>query len=208
MIMFMTLDGIAEFPLYDVAPDDDEDDPMWTPRMDKIDTLLLGATTYGRWYAYWPPKKSDAASSPWAKQFSGFTDRAQKVVFSKSLKKADWQNSRIFPGDPAEEVARLKSQPGMDMAIGGGPRLAQSFLEEGLVDEMLLEIFPSIVGKGKPMFRTSPEPDNPVDVVKPGALGRHDFRLLESRQLSDGTLFVHYERKELPTNPAPRFGQT
>lgn len=205
MIMYMTLDGIAEFPVYDGPADDGSDDPMWTPRMGDIDTLLLGATAYRKWYAFWPARKSDPAAIPWEKEYSKFADRAEKVVFSKSLAKADWQNSRIFRGDPAEEVARLKSLPGMEIALGGGPRLAQSFLEEGLVDEMFLEIFPSIVGKGKLMFRVTPDPDNPEDVVKAGASGRHDFRLLESRQLKDGTLFVHYERKEPPTDPSPRF---
>ena len=72
---------------------------------------------------------------------------------------------------------------------------------------MFLEIFPSIVGRGKPMFRMNPNPDNPEDVVKANAPGRHDFQLVESKQLKDGTLFVHYEKKELPTNPTPIFGQ-
>jgi dihydrofolate reductase len=193
--MYMTLDGIAEFPVYEGVQDDGSDDPMWTPRMGNIDTLLLGATAYQKWFAFWPSRKSDPTAIPWEAEYSRFTDRVEKVVFSKSLEKADWPNSRIFRGDPAEEVARLKSRPGKDIALGGGPRLAQSFLAEGLVDEMFLSIFPSIVGKGKPLFRVSQEPDNPRDMIKEGTPGRHDFRLLESKQLKDGTLFVHYEKK-------------
>lgn len=194
MIMFMTLDGVAEFPVYEGVEDDGSDDPMWTHRMDSIDTILLGANSYRKWSAFWPTRKDDPDASPWQKEFSRFADRAEKVVFSKSLASAEWKYSRVYRGDPADEVSRIKSLPGKDIALGGGPRLAQSFLDLGLVDEMLLEIFPSIVGRGKPMFKVDANPENTEDMVKVGAPGRRDFRLLETRKLKDGTLFVHLEK--------------
>ncbi|MDG7007308.1 MAG: dihydrofolate reductase family protein [Nitrososphaerota archaeon] len=197
MIMFMTLDGVAEFPRYESGPASaagPEADPMWSPRMEEIDTIFLGSAAYAKWAAFWPARKDDPSSDDWDREFSRFADRAEKVVFSKTLRSADWENSRIVRGDPADEVARLKRAKGKDMALGGGPRLAQSFLEEDLVDEMLLEVFPSIVGRGKPFFRVHGDPDNPKDAVPIGAPRRHDFRLLESRPLRDGTVFLHYAR--------------
>ena len=82
------------------------------------------------------------------------------------------------------------------MALGGGPRLAQSFLEHDLVDEMLLEVFPSILGRGRPLFNVRQDPDNPKDFVPVGAPGRHDFALLEARKVAgEDTVFLHYKRK-------------
>ena len=196
MIMFMTLDGRAQFPIYPAAQaSDDDEDPMWRPRFGSIDTILLGQKSYRAWAAHWPARKSDPKAGAWEKEFSLFADKAEKVVFSGTLQKPLWENTRIVRGSPAEELAALRREKGKDLALGGGPRLAQSFLADGLVDEMLLAVFPSIVGKGKPMFRTQDEPDFPEDRIPVGAPGRHDFRLLEAKPLSDGTLFLRYERQ-------------
>jgi dihydrofolate reductase len=195
-VMFTTLDGVAEVPLYDAEPgaDTDEPDPMWVPRMESIDTLILGRRTYEKWVGYWPAKKDDPTASEFQKAFSSFCDRAEKLVVSKTLKKADWTNSRIVSGDLEGEVARLKALPGKDIAIGGGPRVLQSFLERGLVDELVLAMSPSLVGEGKPLFRVISKPDSERDMVPPGTPGRHDFKLIESKALDDGSLYLHYQR--------------
>lgn len=196
-VMFMSLDGVAEFPLYDeqeLGADADEPDPMWIPRMDSMDTLILGRRTYELWRTYWPGKKDDPAASDFQKTFSAFCDRAQKLVVSKTLKEAEWPNSRIVRGDLAEEVARLKATPGKDIALGGGPRVLQSFLARGLVDELIIAMSPSLLGHGKPFFHVDAEPDSTRDAVPVGAPGRQDFSLVESKAMSDGTLFLHYRR--------------
>jgi dihydrofolate reductase len=167
ILMYMTLDGVAEFPEYAEDPNpmaDNETAPTWTSRMESIDTLLLGRRTYEKWAEFWPGKKSDSSATEWMKRFSRFADEAEKVVFSKTLKSADWPNSRIVRGDIAQEVARLKARPGKDMAVGG-PRLVQSFLAADLADELLLEIFPIIVGRGKPLFRVIGDPDHYEDAI-------------------------------------------
>lgn len=197
MVMFSTLDGRAQFPITPppATPEEaDEEDPMWKPRFDSIDTLLLGRKSYEAWSAFWPKRKDDPTAGTWQKEFSRFADRCRKVVFSKSLKEATWVNSEIVRGSPREVVAALRKKKGRDLALGGGPRLAQSFLADELVDEMLIEVFPSIVEKGKPFFHTIDDPDFPEDRIPIGAPGRHDFRLLEAKPLSDGTLFLRYER--------------
>jgi len=197
ILMFMTLDGVAEFP--DTGEDADsnatsEGPPMWNSRMDSTDTLLLGRQTYEKWAAYWPGQQNNPSATPFQKKFSRFADRTEKVVFSKTLKSADWPKSRIVRGDLGEEVARLKSLPGKDIVLGGGPKLAQSFLERDLADELFITMFPSIVGGGKPFFRVAGNPDHSEDVVPLGAPGRHDFKLIEARLLRDGEVLLHYAR--------------
>ena len=195
MIMFMTLDGQAQFPEYDGPPyTNDAEDLMWKPRFDSIDTILLGGNSYSKWAAHWPKIKDDATATPWQKEFSRFADRVEKVVFSKTLQKPLWEHSRIVKGKPAEVIASLKSKNGKDIALGGGPRLAQSLLAENLVDELLIMVMPSIVGRGKPLFRTIDEPNFADDVIPKGAPGRHDFVLLEARGLNDSGVFLHYAR--------------
>ncbi len=204
VVMFMTLDGVAEFPRYRAAPEipateaEEEDDPMWTPRLGSIDTLFLGRVAYGKWAEFWPGRKSDPKASAWDRAFSTFCDRAEKVVFSKTLPTADWPNTRIVRSGVAEEVRRLQALPGGDMAVGGGPRLAQSFFEHDLVDELLLEVFRSLVGQGKPMFHVVPDPDHAEDFVPLGVPGRRDFALVEAKPLTDGTVFLHYRREGPP----------
>jgi len=201
--MFMTLDGVAEFPEYASEPEGGgtDEQSMWSPRMDSIDTLFLGRKSYEAWAGFWPKQKDNPESSKFGKEFSRFADRVEKVVISRTLKEATWPNSRIASGDLAQEVNRLKALPGKNMAVGGGPRLAQSFLEHDLADELILEVFPSIVGAGKPLFQTSAEPDSTRDVVPLGTVGRHDFKLIEARPTPDGTVLLHYARA---ASPPPR----
>ncbi|MCI4372273.1 MAG: dihydrofolate reductase family protein [Thermoplasmata archaeon] len=198
ILMFMTLDGIAEFPEYDEevdSNDPDEGPPMWESRMESIDTLLLGRQTYEKWAGFWPRMKNEPSAGKFMREFSQFADRAEKVVFSSRLQSADWPNSRIVRGDLGEEIVRLKSAPGKDMMVGG-PRLAQSFLERNLADELILELLPSIVGRGKPMFHVVGDPDHEEDLVPRGAPGRHDFKLLAARPLKSGSVLLHYARAD------------
>jgi len=194
-VMFMSLDGVAEFPLYEEDPGTPEEpDPMWVPRMETFDTLILGRVAYEKWLQYWPARKDDPEASKFQRDFSAFCDRSEKLVVSKTLKRADWTNSRIVAGDLREEVERLRSKPGRDIVIGGGPRVLQAFLERGLVDELVIAMFPTLLGEGKPFFHVNWKPDSPRDMVPVGAPGRQDFQLVESQALRDGTLYLHYRR--------------
>jgi dihydrofolate reductase len=196
ILMFMTLDGVAEFPDYVEDADSNaaaEGPVMWNSRMDSTDTLLLGRQTYEKWAAYWPGQQNDPSATPFQKKFSRFADRMEKVVFSKTLKSADWPKSRIVRGDIGEEIHRLKSLPGKDIVLGGGPRLAQSFLERDLADELFITMYPSIVGRGKPFFRVAGNPDHDEDVVPLGAPGRHDFKLIEAPP-QRRSILLHYAR--------------
>jgi dihydrofolate reductase len=81
-----------------------------------------------------------------------------KVVFSRTLQHADWAGTRIASGDLAEEVGRLKAEPGDDLIAYGGATLDQALSRLGLVDEYRLMIQPAALGAGLPLFRDLPAP--------------------------------------------------
>jgi dihydrofolate reductase len=192
---YMTMDGVASIAGdRDGATEDSTDfwEAMWAGHWDSIDTLLLGRRTYQLWSSFWPGVRKSNDAGKYEREFSAFADRAEKVVFSRTLEAAPWERSRIIRGDISKEVERLKSLPGGNMALGGGPRLFQEFLRLGLIDELRLAIQPSVVGRGKPTFDVERLPDDPEEVVPLGAPLRHDFRLVETKPLKSGSVFVHY----------------
>lgn len=191
--MYMTLDGFAELlDEPDAGPEAFRQfwEALWAGPWGEVDTILLGRRTYEKWAGFWPGFVDD--DNEHYRAFARFSTRTDKVVFSRTLQSADWSNSRIVRGPVADEVARLRSLPGKNMIVGGGPRFVQSVLAQELADELYLTVFPSIIGRGKPLFRLEPDPDHEEDVVPQGALGRHDFRLLDSRAFSSGSLLLHY----------------
>lgn len=190
--MYMTLDGFAA--LAD-GPDDPEADrefwdAMWAGPMASVDTLLLGRKTYEAWAGFWPGL-ADSENVHW-RAFARFSNKVEKVVFSRTLPSATWANSRIVRGPIADEIARLRSLPGQDIIVAGGVQLVQSVLAEDLADELCLTVSPSLIGRGLPLFRMEVTPEGHDPVVPVGAPGRHDFRLLETRVFRSGAVFLHY----------------
>ncbi len=196
----MTIDGVAEWPVYPDESDESDSNgsdfwqSMYTSYWDSVDTLLLGRHTYVKWSGFWPEIRKKPDAEKYLRQFSEFADRVEKIVFSRTLETAPWEKSRILRGDLSKEIDRLKSQRGGNMVLGGGPRLAQALLRRGLVDELRLVVYPSVVGRGKPLFDIDRLPDNPDDRIPAGAPLRHDFRLVEARPLRSGggAVFLHY----------------
>jgi dihydrofolate reductase len=190
--MYMTLDGIA------ALTDDPHQGPeasrefweaVWSGPLKAVDTLLLGRRTYEMWAGFWPGHLDDADEH--MRSFARFSTRAEKIVFSRRLKSAGWSNSRIVRGPLADEISRLRSLPGKNMAVGGGLRFVQSVLAQDLADDLYLAVSPSIVGRGRPLFRVKLDPHQ-EDVIPLGAPDRHDFRLLEARGLDSGIVLLHY----------------
>ena len=190
--MYMTLDGFAALA---AGPDDPEGDrqfweAMWTGPMKEVDTLLLGRKTYEGWASFWPGQV-DSEDEHW-RAFARFANGVEKVVFSQTLRTADWANSRIVRGPVADEITRLRSLPGKNMIVAGGVQLVQSVLAQELADELCLTVSPSTIGRGLPLFHMEPTLDHHDDIVPLGAPGRHDFRLLESRPFRSGAVYLRY----------------
>jgi dihydrofolate reductase len=105
---------------------------------------LMGRNTYEEMAGYWPTSTHDYAAP---------MNEIPKVVFSKSLERADWPESRIARGDLADEIAKLKRESDKDLIAWGGASFGQSLAREGLVDEYRLTTHPVAVAKGEPLFK-------------------------------------------------------
>jgi dihydrofolate reductase len=105
---------------------------------------VMGRATYEEMAEFWPTS-DDAYAAP--------MNEIPKVVFSGTLERAEWADSRIARGDLADEIAELKSEPGKDMIAWGGAAFAQSLTRLGLVDEYRLTLQPVALGDGLPLFK-------------------------------------------------------
>src|SRR5579859_8108072 len=75
-----------------------------------------------------------------------------KYVASQTLNNLEWNNSHLIRGDVAEEVSRLKQQPGQDILVAGSGELARSLMRHNLIDEYRLLVYPVVLGSGKRLF--------------------------------------------------------
>jgi len=112
--------------------------------MSDIGLHLMGRNTFEEMAGFWPTS-DDAYAAP--------MNNIPKVVFSKTLERAEWPDSRIAHGDLAEEIAALKRETGKDMLAWGGAAFAQSLSRLRLVDEYRLILQPVALGEGYPLFK-------------------------------------------------------
>jgi dihydrofolate reductase len=137
--------------------------------------LLFGRITYQAMAAYWPSPAAAAQNDP---RITARMNSLPKIVVSRTLGKAVWPNSRSICGDLAEEITKLKEEPGKDVAIFGSVSLATSLLELGLPDEVRLMVNPVVLGVGHFLFKT--------------AQSRISLRLLMTRQFNSGNVLLCY----------------
>lgn len=138
--------------------------------------MLFGRVTYEMMKAYWPTPAA-------AEQMPAVANRmntASKVVFSRSVKESDWQNTRFYSGDIVEEVRRMKSQDAPDMIIMGSGSIVQQLTDARLIDKYQFIVTPVILGAGRTMFETIREP--------------MDVKLTGTREFNNGNVFMTYER--------------
>ncbi len=182
--LYMTLDGYGEFPKYP-GSDVVTKEPgvaftnMWVNRYDSVDTIVFGR----RAFEDHQNVHSEAARKPgdpeYLFEFSRWLDRCQKIVLSHHLKKAEWQNSRIMSGDLEQVVADLKSEPGKDIIVDGGPSIVQEFIQRGFADDYRMAVWPVILGRGKHYWGSM--------------LSQQTLKLLSVKSNPNGALVLHYE---------------
>lgn len=147
--MGVSLDGLVARPGrfgaggWGLPPEDPALKAVKLSWMENVDAHLMGRVTYEEMAAAWPTS-DDAYAAP--------MNEIPKIVFSKTLERADWRGSRIARGDLAEEIAALKREPGGDLLAWGGASFAQSLSRLGLVDEYRLVHQPVALGDGLPLF--------------------------------------------------------
>src|SRR6202167_13331 len=109
------------------------------------DTLLFGRATYEHMADYWPTAPSD--------EIADQMNNLPKIVFSRTLQRAEWKNSTLVKSDAAAEISRLKQLPGKDMVVLGSASLASFLLQRGLIDEYRIILNPVLLGSGRPLFQ-------------------------------------------------------
>lgn len=158
--MGVSLDGMVALPRGDGSVPVMEGQWGLAPEVPELTTLklacvreagahLMGRVTYEAMAGYWPTS-THAYAAP--------MNEIPKIVFSNTLDQANWGDTQIIGGDLAEQIARLKREPGKDLLAHGGATFVQSLARNNLIDEYRLITHPIAVGSGLPMFKDMPTP--------------------------------------------------
>ena len=142
---YVTLDGVIEAPQkWSLNYFDEEAAKFASEQLSAADALLLGRETYQGFAEAWPSRTGD---------FADRINSMTKYVISTTLEEPlGWDNSTLIKGDVIKEVDKLKQQPGQDILIYGTGRLANTLLQNGLIDEHRLWVVPVIWGSGRRIF--------------------------------------------------------
>jgi dihydrofolate reductase len=143
-----------------------------------VDTAMYGRATYVGMQGFWSKMLDNPNATTTQRMHAEWVNDVDKVVFSTTLESADWANSRLISGNVAEQVARLKAQPGGTIAIYASPKLVHGFVEEGLIDEFRLLVHPVTLGGGTPLFHDK---------------AKLELELLESKAFDSGAVYVRYQ---------------
>jgi dihydrofolate reductase len=145
-----------------------------------VGSPVYGRLTYELMASYWPTVLDDPDASDHDKAHARWVDQATKIVFSKTMKKAEWNNTIVINDNISEEINKLKQQPGKDLVIFGSPGLAHSFMELDLIDEYQLTLNPVLLGSGIPAYQNIKNKTN--------------LKLVKATSLKNGVVGLHYAR--------------
>jgi dihydrofolate reductase len=176
---FVSLDGVMEDPggsedfkyggwSFEFSRGD-EGDKFKLDEAFESDALLLGRKTYEGFADAWPSRDGE---------FADKFNNMPKYVVSSTLSDPEWNNSTVLKGDLADEVAKLKDAHDGDVVVHGSAQLAQSLLDEGLVDELRLMVFPVVLGSGKRLFGATSD--------------KKTLKLADSKTVGDGVAILIY----------------
>jgi dihydrofolate reductase len=146
-----------------------------TAQLDTLDALIFGRATYHLMASYWPTP-AVVTNDPIV---AGKMNAIPKIVCSRTLEQAEWENTRLVTGDAAEALVQLKQQPGNDVAIFGSGTLVASLAPLGLIDEYRLMVNPVVLGNGRALFH--------------GIQRAIPLKLLEARPFRSGNVLLRYE---------------
>lgn len=137
--------------------------------------LLFGRITYEMMAGYWPTPQAIQQYPVVAKGMN----ELPKVVFSRTLDRVTWNNTKLVKGDLAAEVRKMKNEPGNGIAILGSGSIVSQLAKEGLVDEFQFVVTPVVLGEGRTMFD--------------GITQKLPLKLTRTRAFSNGNVLLCYE---------------
>ena len=145
-----------------------------------IGAFLYGRRIYENMAAYWPTADADPTLPDYVLEWAHIWKAMPKIVFSTTLEQVAW-NSRVVRENAAEEVKKLKAQPGKDLSVGGAT-LAATFVRLNLIDEYQLFHQPVVLGGGTPFF--------------PALDCQINLKLVETHTFGSGVVFLRYQRAD------------
>lgn len=157
---------------------------IWGQELEKLsleqlqsaDYLVFGRVTYEGMAAYWTKVEAESSEQEVAKLMNNIP----KLVFSKTLKSADWNNTKIISENASDEILKLKEHGGKDIYVFGSAILSDTFINDDLFDEYRIGIAPVILGNGRSLFRQG------IAAVK--------LSLVSTQQLQTGGLILKYSK--------------
>ena len=171
--MFITLDGVVEAPEKWNPPYYNQE--MTEAMMGQLaasDTHLYGRRSYELFRAVFTGPAGSKIPH------AAMMNDAPKIVVPTTLNDPDWGQTTLIRGDVAAELGRLKQEPGKDISVGASGTLVRFLLQEGLLDELLLQVHPIVVGTGRHLFEEGTK--------------HVPLRLLESRPFTNGVVSLRY----------------
>lgn len=179
LIMTASIDGFVVKPdglPVGATPEPDELKRWKLDRISRAGTHVMGRVTYQQMASVWP-----TSGDPYAAPMNAIP----KVVFSRTLARAEWPESSIASGEPEEELAKLRAMRGGEIIVWGGAALVQSFTRANLIDEYAIITNPIAYGGGKPMFADLQEARVFELLATTSFASGHLLRLLEPRRKVD-----------------------
>jgi len=148
---FVTLNGYFEGPKGDTSwhVHGAEESEYAVEMLKSGDTLLFGRVTYEFMASYWPTPDAIKNDPIVAEGMN----KADKIVFSRTLKKVEWNNTRLVKDNIEEEMKKMKQMPGKNMTLLGSGSIVTQFAEQGLIDEYQIMVDPVVLGDGTPIFK-------------------------------------------------------
>jgi dihydrofolate reductase len=175
----MTLDGFFEGPNRDIRWHnvDSEFVEFAIEQLGTVDTILFGRVTYAMMAEFWPSEYAKVSDPVTAEKMNSLP----KLVFSKTLDKAEWNNTTLLKDITYEKITRLKQDPGKDLILFGSANLATTLINLNLIDEYRIMINPVILGAGTPLFMNVHKSIN--------------LKLVNSRVFRSGNVLLCYQEK-------------
>lgn len=179
--MFMSLDGYFAGPNGEfIAPDWSDDMQQWSDsNTAETGMLLYGRVNFEFNAGYWQGAEHDANSAEKDRAFAKKMNEFPKICFSRSKKEVGW-NGRVVSDNIAEEINRLKREPGKALMSFGGANLASTLIGLDIVDEYRLLLIPHLQGSGTPLFK--------------GGFAERKLKLIKAQPLDTGAVMLCYER--------------
>jgi dihydrofolate reductase len=182
---FVTLNGYFKGPNEDISwhRHGGEEAEYSEQALQADNILLLGRKTYEMMVAFWP---TPMAKESFPKVAEGM-NRAEKIVYSRTLKKVEWNNTRLVKENIVEEIRKMKQTPGKDMTILGSGSIVTQLAEQGLIDEYQIMVDPIIIGEGTPIFSAS---------GGKGIKHKRELKLTKTRTFKSGVVLLYYQPLE------------